>query len=100
MLRIFLVNFFYSRWLTLLFGGIGFVLTVIITRKWWLDRQAKFREEELKRKLDASRKERRQNARTGDEIPENERCVVCRYVFILYTLFLKMYLCFKQRNLG
>uniref|UniRef100_A0A069DSX6 RING-type E3 ubiquitin transferase n=1 Tax=Panstrongylus megistus TaxID=65343 RepID=A0A069DSX6_9HEMI len=66
------------RWLTLLFGGIGVVLTVIITRKWWLERQAKFREEELKRKLDASRKERRQNARTGDEIPENERCVVCR----------------------
>ncbi|KAK9503558.1 hypothetical protein O3M35_010091 [Rhynocoris fuscipes] len=66
------------RWLTYLFGGIGIALAVIITRRLWLERQAKLRDEELKKKLEATRKERRQNARSGENLSENERCVVCR----------------------
>uniref|UniRef100_A0A0A9W311 RING-type E3 ubiquitin transferase n=1 Tax=Lygus hesperus TaxID=30085 RepID=A0A0A9W311_LYGHE len=66
------------KWLTYLFGSIGLVISYRIVKNWYEKRKDKLRDEELKRKLQETRKERRKNARYGHELQENECCVVCK----------------------
>ncbi|KAL1140971.1 hypothetical protein AAG570_000897 [Ranatra chinensis] len=66
------------KWLTLLFGSIGLVFVTIVAKRWWNARKARLRDEEIKQKLEESRKERRKNVRVQEELPENQLCVVCR----------------------
>lgn len=73
-----LFRFFCFRWLTLLFGSVGVVLCGLVARRWWRQRKLKMQEEEIRRRLEETRKERRRNARTNEDLTENERCVVCQ----------------------
>lgn len=65
------------RRLTLLFGGVGLVLGALVLRRWWLNHLRKKQEEALRKRLEETRRARRQIVRDS-EIPENQRCVVCQ----------------------
>ncbi|XP_014244136.1 mitochondrial E3 ubiquitin protein ligase 1-like [Cimex lectularius] len=66
------------KWLSYLFGGIGIIFSFILAKKWWIARQNKIRDEEVKKRIEEMRKERRKNARRSCELSENEKCVVCK----------------------
>ncbi|BES95839.1 E3 Ubiquitin ligase [Nesidiocoris tenuis] len=66
------------KWLTYFFGSVGLAISYIIAKRWWEKRKLLLREEDIRRRLQETRKERRKNARDGRELLESERCVVCQ----------------------
>lgn len=66
------------KWLVILFGSIGVCLSYYAFKKWWKLNQTKLQKEEVKKKLEESRKQRRKNVRSIDNLSENELCVACK----------------------
>ncbi|XP_046482868.1 mitochondrial E3 ubiquitin protein ligase 1 [Neodiprion pinetum] len=64
-------------WLCVMFGGIGLLISGIVVRRYWKDREEERLAKELRESLAASRKERRQRVRDKD-LREDQICVVCR----------------------
>ncbi|XP_014217084.1 mitochondrial E3 ubiquitin protein ligase 1 [Copidosoma floridanum] len=65
------------RWLCLMFGAIGLFIGGMVLRRYLKDREEQRVANELRKSLEATRKERRQKVRDKD-LPEDQLCVVCR----------------------
>lgn len=68
------------RWLLFLFGTVGVMLLGLILKRGYKFYILKMTEKETRRRLEETRRERRSAARNPDEeLPETQRCVVCRH---------------------
>lgn len=66
------------RWLSILFGSIGIGLSYYVITKWWKLKNMKRMKDEMKRKLEETRKDRRKNVRNINDLSDNELCVACK----------------------
>lgn len=73
---VYLIIFFF-RYLLFLFGTIGAVLLGLMVRRGYKYCVYKIGEVERRRRLEQVRRERRSAARNNEELPENQRCVIC-----------------------
>lgn len=72
-------QYFFFSFLTLMCASIGLVLGYMIGRKWWKEHLRRRHEEELRKQIEETRRERRKNARdTNIELSESQLCVVCK----------------------
>ncbi|RZF42622.1 hypothetical protein LSTR_LSTR001417 [Laodelphax striatellus] len=66
------------KWLSLLFGTFGLMLGTYLIRRGWISYKKKMEKNEIRRRLEEMRRERRRQNRSTDEAPGAQPCVVCR----------------------
>lgn len=57
-------------------GAVGLLISGIVARRYWKDRQEQRSAEEMRQSLEASRKERRQRVRDRD-LRADQICIIC-----------------------
>lgn len=67
----------YYSWLCLLFGSLGVIIGSLIVRRYWHERQRKIQEDNIRKQLEITRRDRRRRARDSGN-NENQLCVVCK----------------------
>ncbi|XP_019868962.2 mitochondrial E3 ubiquitin protein ligase 1 [Aethina tumida] len=65
------------RFMCIIFGTAGIVLSVMIFRKYWMYRKQLVEDQQRKKQIEESRRNRRRQMRE-ENVPESQLCVVCK----------------------
>lgn len=60
-----------------MFGSLGVIIGSLIVRRYWHERQRKIQEDNIRKQLEITRRDRRRRARDSGN-NENQLCVVCK----------------------